>query len=67
MTTKLVSAAALPAVETQPVLAAVPAGRRRGLAARAAAQHAGRAPAALRRVTLTVDTVPSASAFQSAL
>lgn len=68
MTTKLVSAAALPLVDAQPVVAALPVGhRRRGLVARAAAQHAGRTPEALRRVTLTADTVPSASAFQSAL
>ncbi|CAM5603642.1 hypothetical protein SXANM310S_01766 [Streptomyces xanthochromogenes] len=67
MTSKLVSAAVLPVAGTQPVVAALPAGRRRGLAARAAAQHAGRTPDALRRVTLTLDTVPSASAFQSAL
>lgn len=37
------------------------------LTARAAAQHAGHAPAALDRITTAADTVPSASAFQSAL
>ncbi len=37
------------------------------LAARAAAQHAGRVPATLDRVTAAAANVPSASAFQSAL
>ncbi|MET9362589.1 hypothetical protein ABZX93_16960 [Streptomyces sp. NPDC006632] len=41
--------------------------RRVPLAARAAAQHAGHAPAALGRVMTTAVNVPSASAFQSAL
>lgn len=41
--------------------------RRPSLAARAAAQHAGHVPAALDRVTAASGTVPSASAFQSAL
>ncbi|MGW2861978.1 hypothetical protein [Streptomyces sp. NPDC001205] len=61
MTTMLVSAAArrtvaLPAETT-----------RRPLTARAAAQHAGRIPAALDRITEAAANVPSASAFQSAL
>jgi hypothetical protein len=61
MTTKLVSAAARRTV-------AVPAETaRRPLTARAAAQHAGHVPAALDRVTAASTTVPSASAFQSAL
>ncbi|MFF3158490.1 hypothetical protein [Streptomyces sp. NPDC057910] len=59
MTTQLVSAAAQPAVAPQT--------RRIPLAARAAAQHAGRVPAALGRVTAAADNVPSASAFQSSL
>ncbi|MFE9372224.1 hypothetical protein ACFYM2_20990 [Streptomyces sp. NPDC006711] len=59
MTTTLVSAA------TRTV--AVPQTRRISLAARAAAQHAGHAPAVLDRVTEAAETVPSASAFQSAL
>ncbi|MFF4183007.1 hypothetical protein ACFYZ9_07445 [Streptomyces sp. NPDC001691] len=61
MTTKLVSAASrrpLPVAAT---------GHRVALAARAAAQHAGRAPAVLDRVTEAGGTAPSASAFQSAL
>ncbi|MFG3285181.1 hypothetical protein [Streptomyces sp. NPDC048111] len=41
--------------------------RRVPLAARAAAQHAGRIPATLDRVTTAAANVPSASAFQSAL
>ncbi|MFE9534048.1 hypothetical protein [Streptomyces sp. NPDC006691] len=41
--------------------------RRVPLVARAAAQHAGRVPAALDRVTAAATNVPSASAFQSAL
>ncbi|MFF4185475.1 hypothetical protein ACFYZ9_19985 [Streptomyces sp. NPDC001691] len=41
--------------------------RRTPLTARAAAQHAGRVPVALDRVTTTAANVPSASAFQSAL
>ncbi|GAA4109656.1 MULTISPECIES: hypothetical protein [Streptomyces] len=41
--------------------------RRVPLVARAAAQHAGRVPAALDRVTAAAANVPSASAFQSAL
>ncbi|WP_167153432.1 MULTISPECIES: hypothetical protein [Streptomyces] len=41
--------------------------RRVPLAARAAAQHAGRVPTALDRVTTAAANVPSASAFQSAL
>ncbi|KOU47551.1 hypothetical protein [Streptomyces sp. WM6378] len=61
MTTMLVSAAAR---RTLPVPASGP---RVALAARAAAQHAGLAPAALDRITTPGDTVPSASAFQSAL
>jgi hypothetical protein len=60
MTTKLV-----PAVARRTTTAAT--GRRVPLTARAAAQHAGHAPAALDRVTSTAATVPSASAFQSAL
>lgn len=40
---------------------------RRPLAARAAAQHAGHGSTVLDRVTAASDTVPSASAFQSAL
>jgi hypothetical protein len=60
MTTALVSAAAQPAAAPQ-------ATRRIPLADRAAAQHAGRIPQALARVTTAADTVPSASAFQSAL
>jgi hypothetical protein len=40
---------------------------RRPLTARAAAQHAGQTPAVLDRVTAAANTVPSASAFQSAL
>ncbi|MER5559721.1 hypothetical protein ABT071_14055 [Streptomyces sp. NPDC002506] len=59
MTIMLVSAAAQPA--------AAPQARRIPLVARAAAQHAGRTPAALDRVTTAADNVPSASAFQSAL
>ncbi|MCT9092818.1 hypothetical protein N4G70_28690 [Streptomyces sp. ASQP_92] len=59
MTTALVSAAARSA--------AAPQSRRIPLAARAAAQHAGRIPAALDRVTTAAENVPSASAFQSAL
>ncbi|MFE4867763.1 hypothetical protein [Streptomyces sp. NPDC056682] len=60
MTTALVSAAARPA--------AVPAGTtRRPLTARAAAQHAGHRSAALDRITAGSGTVPSTSAFQSAL
>ncbi|MFF4189095.1 hypothetical protein ACFYZ9_38490 [Streptomyces sp. NPDC001691] len=58
----LVSAAARGPVKQQHS-----AQRRVPLAARAAAQHAGRAPAVLGRVTATSVTVPSASAFQSAL
>ncbi|WP_328313060.1 hypothetical protein OG432_24275 [Streptomyces sp. NBC_00442] len=58
--TTLVSAAARPAAAPQ-------ATRRIPLAARAAAQHAGRIPANLDRVTTAADTVPSASAFQSSL
>ncbi|MFD7164633.1 hypothetical protein ACFV98_33995 [Streptomyces violascens] len=61
MTTMLVSAAAR---RTLPVAATGP---RVALAARAAAQHAGLTPVALDRVTTVGDTVPSASAFQSAL
>ncbi|MEV5940655.1 hypothetical protein [Streptomyces sp. NPDC051994] len=61
MTTMLVSAAARRAV------AAPRTGRRIPLTTRAAAQHAGHAPAALDRVTTAADNVPSASAFQSAL
>lgn len=57
----LVSAAAR---RTVPVPAAGP---RVALTARAAAQHAGRVPAALDRITTTAGNVPSASAFQSAL
>lgn len=60
MTTMLVSAAAR--TITVPVAAA-----RLPLTARAAAQHAGHVPTALDRVTTGADTVPSASAFQSAL
>ncbi|MEV5941302.1 hypothetical protein [Streptomyces sp. NPDC051994] len=61
MTTMLVSAAARRTV-------AVPAETaRRPLTARAAAQHAGHVPTALDRVTTASGTVPSASAFQSAL
>ncbi|MFD9633642.1 hypothetical protein [Streptomyces violascens] len=61
MTTMLVSAAArrtvaLP-VETT----------RRPLTARAAAQHDGHIPNVLDRITAASGTVPSASAFQSAL
>jgi hypothetical protein len=41
--------------------------RRVALTARAAAQHAGQAPAALDRVTTAAANLPSASAFQSAL
>uniref|UniRef100_A0AAU2V9T5 FXSXX-COOH protein n=1 Tax=Streptomyces sp. NBC_00003 TaxID=2903608 RepID=A0AAU2V9T5_9ACTN len=41
--------------------------RRVPLTARAAAQHAGRVPATLDRITTTAGNVPSASAFQSAL
>ncbi|MFE3184340.1 hypothetical protein ACFXKR_26240 [Streptomyces violascens] len=63
MTTMLVSAAAR---RTLPV-AATGTGTRVALAARAAAQHAGLTPVALDRVTTVGDTVPSASAFQSAL
>uniref|UniRef100_A0AAU2V0K5 Uncharacterized protein n=1 Tax=Streptomyces sp. NBC_00003 TaxID=2903608 RepID=A0AAU2V0K5_9ACTN len=61
MTTMLVSAAAR---RTIPIAAAGP---RVALATRAAAQHAGLTPATLDRVTTVGDTVPSASAFQSAL
>ncbi|MFJ2399876.1 hypothetical protein ACIOUE_01130 [Streptomyces xanthochromogenes] len=60
MTTTLVSAAARST-------AAPKTTRRIPLAARAAAQHAGRIPAALDRVTTAADNVPSASAFQSSL
>ncbi|MGW8326458.1 hypothetical protein ACWGLE_00980 [Streptomyces sp. NPDC055897] len=59
MTTTLISAAARPA--------AAPQARRIPLAARAAAQHAGRTPAVLDRVTAAAANVPSASAFQSSL
>ncbi|MFG3282227.1 hypothetical protein [Streptomyces sp. NPDC048111] len=65
MTTTLVSAAAVSVAPAARPAAAPP--RRRGLAARAAAQHAGRTPATLGRVVLGADTVPSASAFQSSL
>ncbi|MEU9097079.1 hypothetical protein [Streptomyces sp. NPDC048361] len=41
--------------------------RRVPLTARAAAQHAGQAPATLSRITTPTANVPSASAFQSAL
>ncbi|MFI6689414.1 hypothetical protein [Streptomyces sp. NPDC050485] len=47
--------------------APAPSARRVPLAARAAAQHAGHVPATLDRITETALTVPSASAFQSAL
>jgi hypothetical protein len=60
MTTALVSAAARRTTAPH-------ATRRIPLAARAAAQHAGRIPATLDRVTTAAATVPSASAFQSAL
>ncbi|MEU6048929.1 hypothetical protein ABZ829_00640 [Streptomyces xanthochromogenes] len=60
MTTTLVSAAACSTAVPQTA-------RRIPLAARAAAQHAGRIPTALDRVTAAADTVPSASAFQSSL
>ncbi|MEV5944807.1 hypothetical protein [Streptomyces sp. NPDC051994] len=60
MTTALVSAVAR---RTVPAATA----RRVPLTARAAAQHAGHAPAALDRVTTASETVPSASVFQSAL
>lgn len=60
MTTTIVSAAARPTAAPQ-------ASRRIPLAARAAAQHAGRIPQALDRITTAADNVPSASAFQSAL
>lgn len=59
MTTTLISVVAQPA--------AAPQARRIPLADRAAAQHAGRTPAALDRVTTAADNVPSASAFQSSL
>ncbi|AYG83154.1 hypothetical protein DWB77_05350 [Streptomyces hundungensis] len=59
MTTTLVSAAARPA--------ATPQARRIPLADRAAAQHTGRIPGALDRITTAADNVPSASTFQSAL
>ncbi|MFE3524914.1 hypothetical protein ACFXOD_25405 [Streptomyces sp. NPDC059161] len=61
MPTQLVSAAA------RPLAAPADATRRPSLAARAAAQHTGRIPAALDRVTAAAANVPSASAFQSAL
>lgn len=60
MTTRLVSAAAR-------TIATPAEAARRPLTARAAAQHAGHVPAALDRVTRASTTVPSASAFQSAL
>jgi hypothetical protein len=60
MTSTLVPAAARPAAAPLPT-------RRTSLAARAAAQHAGRIPDTLDRVTTAADNVPSASAFQSAL
>jgi hypothetical protein len=60
MTTTLVSAAARSTTTPQTT-------RRIPLAARAAAQHAGRIPDTLDRITTAADTVPSASAFQSAL
>ncbi|GGU13394.1 hypothetical protein [Streptomyces violascens] len=60
MTTTLVPAAAR-------AVTAPPTARRVPLTARAAAQHAGLVPAALDRVTTARATVPSASAFQSAL
>ncbi|MFD7016167.1 hypothetical protein [Streptomyces sp. NPDC059928] len=60
MTTALVSAAARPAAAPQNT-------RRLPLTARAAAQHAGRIPDALDRITTAAANVPSASAFQSAL
>lgn len=60
MTALLVSAAT-----RRTVVAAETA--RRPLTARAAAQHAGHAPAVLDRITTASGTVPSASAFQSAL
>ncbi|AYG83087.1 hypothetical protein DWB77_05282 [Streptomyces hundungensis] len=56
----LISAAARSAATPQTA-------RRVPLAARAAAQHAGRVPTALDRVTTAAANVPSASAFQSAL
>lgn len=61
MTTTLVSAASRTTIT---VLAGT---IRSPLAARAAAQHAGHRSAVLDRITATADTVPSASAFQSAL
>jgi hypothetical protein len=61
MTTLLVSAA------VRTVVAPTRTARRTPLTTRAAAQHAGRIPAALDRVTTAADNVPSASAFQSAL
>jgi hypothetical protein len=60
MTALLVSAAARTTV-------APPATTRRPLTARAAAQHAGQGSTALDRIVTASDTVPSASAFQSAL
>lgn len=58
----LVSAAA-----TRTVTVPVAADTRRPLTARAAAQHAGRGPTVLDRITTSSGTTPSASAFQSAL
>lgn len=60
MTTLLVSAVARRTV-------AAAESTRRPLTARAAAQHAGQMPAVLDRITTAAETVPSASAFQSAL
>ncbi len=60
MTTALVSAAARSTAAPQTA-------RRIPLAARATAQHAGRIPDALDRITTASHNVPSASAFQSSL